>query len=53
MLGGYLEFFMRPAVADLYQIMRSELDDLIQMKVGTKLLEHILFYANVISFLFL
>ncbi|KAI9120122.1 hypothetical protein K1719_008770 [Acacia pycnantha] len=33
MLGGYLEFFMRPAVADLYQIIRRELDDLIQMKL--------------------
>lgn len=34
MLGGYLEFFMKPAVADLYQIIRRELDDLIQTKVG-------------------
>ncbi|XP_028757823.1 DExH-box ATP-dependent RNA helicase DExH5, mitochondrial isoform X2 [Neltuma alba] len=33
MLGGYLEFFMRPAVADMYQIVRRELDDIIQIKL--------------------
>ncbi|MED6193542.1 hypothetical protein PIB30_118724 [Stylosanthes scabra] len=33
MLGGYLEFFMEPAVADLYQCVRRELDDLIQRKL--------------------
>ncbi|XP_054809447.1 DExH-box ATP-dependent RNA helicase DExH5, mitochondrial isoform X2 [Prosopis cineraria] len=33
MLGGYLEFFMRPAVADMYQIIRRELDGLIQIKL--------------------
>lgn len=34
MLGGYLEFFMNPTVADLFQCLRRELDDLIHMKVG-------------------
>ncbi|KAF3431950.1 hypothetical protein FNV43_RR26686 [Rhamnella rubrinervis] len=33
MLGGYLEFFMKPAVADMYECLRSELDDLIQSKL--------------------
>lgn len=33
MLGGYLEFFMKPAVADMYECLRRELDDLIQIKV--------------------
>ena len=34
MLGGYLEFFMEPTVADMYQSIRRELDDFIQGKVG-------------------
>lgn len=34
MLGGYLEFFMKPAVAEMYQCLRRELDDLIQNKVN-------------------
>lgn len=33
MLGGYLEFFMKPAVADMYLCLRRELDDLIQDKL--------------------
>ncbi|XP_020966764.1 DExH-box ATP-dependent RNA helicase DExH5, mitochondrial isoform X2 [Arachis ipaensis] len=33
MLGGYLEFFMEPPVADLYQCVKRELDDLIQRKL--------------------
>ncbi|XP_048318290.1 DExH-box ATP-dependent RNA helicase DExH5, mitochondrial [Ziziphus jujuba] len=33
MLGGYLEFFMKPAVADMYECLRRELDDLIQIKL--------------------
>uniref|UniRef100_A0A2P2MTU5 DExH-box ATP-dependent RNA helicase DExH5-like n=1 Tax=Rhizophora mucronata TaxID=61149 RepID=A0A2P2MTU5_RHIMU len=33
MLGGYLEFFMKPAVAEMYQSLRRELDELIQSKV--------------------
>lgn len=37
MLGGYLEFFMIPAVADMYECLRSELDDLIQSKVSESL----------------
>jgi len=34
MLGGYLEFFMEPSVAEMYQSIRRELDDFIQSKVG-------------------
>jgi hypothetical protein len=34
MLGGYLEFFMNPALADMYQSLRRELDELIQNKVS-------------------
>ncbi|KAK6134232.1 hypothetical protein DH2020_032037 [Rehmannia glutinosa] len=33
MLGGYLEFYMDPAIAELYQSLRRELDELIQTKV--------------------
>lgn len=33
MLGGYLEFFMKPAVAKMYQQLRRELDELIQLKL--------------------
>ncbi|KAK4430264.1 DExH-box ATP-dependent RNA helicase DExH5, mitochondrial [Sesamum alatum] len=33
MLGGYLEFFMDPALAELYQSLRRELDELIQIKL--------------------
>uniref|UniRef100_A0A2P2MTV0 Uncharacterized protein MANES_14G109000 n=1 Tax=Rhizophora mucronata TaxID=61149 RepID=A0A2P2MTV0_RHIMU len=33
MLGGYLEFFMKPAVAEMYQSLRRELDELIQSKL--------------------
>ncbi|KAK9052239.1 hypothetical protein SSX86_028867 [Deinandra increscens subsp. villosa] len=33
MLGGYLEFFMEPAVAIMYQTIKRELDELIQSKL--------------------
>ncbi|KAK7289786.1 hypothetical protein RIF29_03730 [Crotalaria pallida] len=33
MLGGYLEFFMKPAVANMYQSIRQKLDDFIQNKL--------------------
>lgn len=33
MLGGYLEFFMEPATAEMYQRLRRELEELIQNKV--------------------
>ena len=35
MLGGYLDFFMKPAVAEMYQTMKKELDELIQSKVSS------------------
>ena len=37
MLGGYLEFFMKPAVAEMYRSLRRELDALIQNKVSDAL----------------
>jgi len=33
MLGGYLEFFMKPDVAEIYQTLKKELDELIQNKL--------------------
>lgn len=33
MLGGYLEFFMKPALADTYITLKRGLEELIQMKV--------------------
>ncbi|KAI3811958.1 hypothetical protein L1987_16656 [Smallanthus sonchifolius] len=33
MLGGYLEFFMEPAVAIMYQTIKQELDELFQSKL--------------------
>ncbi|XP_021591951.1 DExH-box ATP-dependent RNA helicase DExH5, mitochondrial isoform X2 [Manihot esculenta] len=33
MLGGYLEFFMEPDIAETYQSLRRELDELIQTKI--------------------
>ncbi|VVB03704.1 unnamed protein product [Arabis nemorensis] len=33
LLGGYLEFFMKPAVAEIYQTLKKELDELIQSKL--------------------
>ncbi|XP_012075701.1 DExH-box ATP-dependent RNA helicase DExH5, mitochondrial isoform X1 [Jatropha curcas] len=33
MLGGYLEFFMKPDVAEIYQSLRRELDEFIQTKL--------------------
>lgn len=33
MLGGYLEFFMQPAVAEMYQSLRRELEELFQCKL--------------------
>ncbi|CAN1796378.1 DExH-box ATP-dependent RNA helicase DExH5, mitochondrial [Linum perenne] len=32
MLGGYLEFFMKPEIAEMYMNLKRELDELIQMK---------------------
>lgn len=34
MLGGYLEFFMKPALAETYLILKRELDELIHKKVS-------------------
>ncbi|KAL3529228.1 hypothetical protein ACH5RR_008550 [Cinchona calisaya] len=33
MLGGYLEFFMKPALAGIYTSLKKELDELIQKKL--------------------
>lgn len=37
MLGGYLEFFMQPAIAEKYLSLRREFDELIQNKVSREL----------------
>lgn len=34
MLGGYLEFFMKPDLAATYLALKRELNELIQMKVN-------------------
>lgn len=34
MLGGYLEFFMKPTLAETYLSLKRELDELIQNKVS-------------------
>lgn len=34
MLGGFLEFFMKPDVAETYQKLKKELEELIQKKVS-------------------
>ena len=34
MLGGYLEFFMKPALAETYLSLKRELEELIQEKVS-------------------
>ncbi|XP_029125499.1 DExH-box ATP-dependent RNA helicase DExH5, mitochondrial isoform X2 [Cajanus cajan] len=38
MSRGYLEFFMKPAVADMYQSIRKELENLIQRKLQSPLM---------------
>lgn len=38
MLGGYLEFFMSPTIAEMYRSLRRELDELIHTKVSHCLL---------------
>lgn len=40
MLGGYLEFFMDPTIAEMYRSLRRELDELIHTKVSDRLLPH-------------
>lgn len=56
MLGGYLEFFMKPAVAEMYQCLRGELDELIQNKVSEAMkklsLNVIEFHFSFCSFIF-
>lgn len=34
MLGGYLEFFMKPGMAETYLNLKRELEDFIQLKVS-------------------
>ncbi|KAK6241891.1 Helicase [Theobroma cacao] len=48
MLGGYLEFFMQPAIAEKYQTIRREFDELIQNKLlNTQMVLH--FHHELIS----
>ncbi|KAL7262894.1 hypothetical protein ACSBR1_001123 [Camellia fascicularis] len=46
MLGGYLEFFMKPALAEMYQSLRRELDGLIQNKMDELVREAKLYRTN-------
>ncbi|XP_028099499.1 DExH-box ATP-dependent RNA helicase DExH3-like [Camellia sinensis] len=39
MLGGYLEFFMKPSLADTYLRLKTKLEELIQMKLLNSKLE--------------
>ncbi|XP_024015618.1 DExH-box ATP-dependent RNA helicase DExH3 [Eutrema salsugineum] len=48
MLGGFLEFFMRPSLANTYLALKTELDQLIQTKLEHPRLENKL-YENLIS----
>lgn len=50
MLGGYLEFFMQPAVAEMYQSLRRQLDKLIQTKVMLDGNSFTYFYINFDTF---
>lgn len=34
MLDGYLEFFMKPALAETYLSLKTELDELVHQKVN-------------------
>lgn len=34
MLGGYLEFFMKPVMAETYLNLKRELEDFVQLKVS-------------------
>lgn len=34
MLGGYLDFFMKPTLGDMYLSLKRELEELIQNKVS-------------------
>ncbi|MED6168612.1 hypothetical protein PIB30_013107 [Stylosanthes scabra] len=45
MLGGYLEFLMKPAVAEMFQSIRRKLDDFIQSKLLFPMMGIHLFHA--------
>lgn len=49
MMGGYLEFFMEPALSDMYQCLRRELDELIQNKVCESLNGHLMTWLDSIT----
>lgn len=44
MLGGYLEFFMKPSLSDMYLSLKRELDDLIQKKLLDPKLDMMSYY---------
>lgn len=50
MLGGFLEFFMKPDLAETYQKLRVELEELIRIKVSEN---HILCIDRICCFCFL
>ncbi|KAK1298092.1 putative pre-mRNA-splicing factor ATP-dependent RNA helicase [Acorus calamus] len=49
MLGGYLEFFMKPNLAELYLILKRELEELIQNKLSNPKLDIHANHADLLS----
>lgn len=49
MLGGYIEFFMDPTLADCYIKLKEELEMLLQKKVNFQV-SHCLFDASIPSY---
>ena len=50
MLGGYLEFFMKPDLADTYLSLKKELEELIQQKVSIILSHCWMLKSNLLYF---
>lgn len=50
MLGGYMEFFMKPELATMYLSIKKELGELVQKKVYIRLL-HVLLMLGISSYL--
>lgn len=46
MLDGYLEFFMKPALAETYLSLKGELDELVHQKVISFLFWNFIFYFS-------
>lgn len=46
MLDGYLEFFMKPALAETYLSLKRELDELVHQKVSSFLFWNFIFCSS-------